>query len=318
MIKVERDAVAVPDCLRTDIDSDGKRETEEANLFFAERALARSAARAEHAPGSTTKDSKAKKSFEFKVYKQAKPALNTLFNNKCGYCEIDYGGAASDVEHFRPKGAILSEKSNGTLRYREGYYWLAADWDNLIYSCQHCNRRETHEHQDEPENPLRTAVSGKGNYFPLSDETMRLKPGEAVDREEPVRLLLDPCKDQPNEHLHFHQSGFVTAKVHEGVPSPRGVASIWAYGLGRVALTQKRKDVASQLLFLIERLNNDIEAALEYKTKHHYGVAAQTLKHIDDQYLQRRRPFLGMAQALFGENVNRSRLEEFKVARFAD
>jgi len=47
----------------------------------------------------------------FKVYSntEVKEALLKLFFEKCAYCEIDYGGAALDVEHFRPKNAIVVE-----------------------------------------------------------------------------------------------------------------------------------------------------------------------------------------------------------------
>ncbi len=68
-----------------------------------------------------------------------KQTLKDMQHGKCCFCEskithIAYG----DVEHFRPKKAVLQD---GQLE-RPGYYWLAYTWENLLFSCELCNRRE--------------------------------------------------------------------------------------------------------------------------------------------------------------------------------
>jgi uncharacterized protein (TIGR02646 family) len=317
MIKINRGSVAMPECLSTDSksDSEGRRETKRAKRFFQRRVRAREAAEKKalalqlaggEQPKAAKKTKKRKpKSFEFKAYKGAKPTLRSLFNNKCGYCEIDYGGAPSDIEHFRPKGAIEYEHEGAAGKYPEGYYWLAADWTNLIYSCTHCNSREHHDHQEYAGGAVTNYVSGKGNAFPLNDESKRLKPCDPVsEEEEAARLLLDPCRDEPRDHLEFHADGFVTAKLNNGEPSPKGTTSIRVYGLSRVALRDRRRHTASTLLFAIKGLNRDLAEWKRDPSATNKKTAVDTLDFIRTEYLADDRPFLGMAWALFKRHVD--------------
>jgi uncharacterized protein (TIGR02646 family) len=81
------------------------------------------------------------------VYKDGavKAALDAMFHGKCAYCEFMYiGGMPVDIEHFRPKGAVIV---GGKMR-KPGYYWLAAKWENLLPSCIDCNRKRDQELQD--------------------------------------------------------------------------------------------------------------------------------------------------------------------------
>lgn len=299
MIKVNRARVAIPEDLRTDVDSEGKLEIEEAKIFFEKKVLARQAAE-----NTQAKVERNQESFKFKAYKKAKTALQKLFHNKCGYCEIGYGGAASDVEHFRPKGEIDYLSQGRVLTHPEGYYWLAADWENLIYSCQHCNRGENHDHQERAGAPLVRRVSGKANHFPLSDESKRLKACDPVDAEEPYRLLLNPCRDVPSDHLMFRSDGFVTPKIIEGRPSPQGTASILLYGLKRVELIRCRKDAATKLLFNLERLNDALAQQKASPSEVHRSTVLDTMRHIRAEYLVPDKPFLAMAWTLFRQRVN--------------
>lgn len=313
MIRVKRSRADIPECLRTDVESKGTRETNEAKLYFEEQAKLRQAAALQPAQpplngkgtkGKKAKDGKDNAGFEFKVYKEAKPVLQKLFNNKCGYCEIDYGGAPSDVEHFRPKAEIHYEHAGGIGKYPEGYYWLGADWNNLIYSCQHCNRSETHDHQARPGAGIDRRVSGKGNFFPLSDESKRLKPCDPVDGEEPFRLLLDPCRDEPRLHLRFHANGFVTAQLDGDRPSLKGRASIRHYGLSRVNLIDRRRRIANKLLFDISKLNEDLRRQQAQPGPEHRAAAVATLKHIRQEFLIAEQPFLAMAWTLFRDHTD--------------
>src|SRR5688500_1280853 len=79
-------------------------------------------------------------SFDFRAYghDDVKLELERMFHQKCAYCESDYGATEPvDVEHYRPKGAFL--RPDGSLS-NPGYYWLAAEWTNLLPSCIDCNR----------------------------------------------------------------------------------------------------------------------------------------------------------------------------------
>src|SRR4051794_32743307 len=80
------------------------------------------------------------KAYGYRVYRadEIKQALNEAFGFKCAYCESFYEATAPvDVEHYRPKGEIVTSTGR-TLR--PGYYWLAAEWGNLLPSCIDCNR----------------------------------------------------------------------------------------------------------------------------------------------------------------------------------
>jgi uncharacterized protein (TIGR02646 family) len=189
------------------------------------------------------------KSFSFKVYKD-KALANVLardFRSKCAYCESKFGAVSSaDIEHYRPKASIGS----GTTELKPGYYWLAGDWDNLLISCQHCNRVRNHEVPGQSANTL----LGKGSQFPLSDESKRVRAhGGNIAAEADLRLLLHPCVDQPTEHLAFDETGLVRAIVN-GVESPRGKASIDVYALQRKDLVEARRDQINELRSKIDDL----------------------------------------------------------------
>lgn len=73
---------------------------------------------------------------------------------KCCYCEAHSECVYHDVEHFRPKAR--ANRMNGTVS--PGYWWLAWTWENLLFSCQSCNR------------------SAKKDLFPLETGSVPLTP----------------------------------------------------------------------------------------------------------------------------------------------
>ncbi len=169
--------------------------------------------------------------------------LHRLFHGKCAYCECKYEDTQPmDVEHFRPKGAI---KEDGEKLAHPGYYWLAADWDNLLPSCIDCNRQRTQESGL----TNRRDLLGKGNEFPLAANSKRvLRHNEVVDNE--VYLLLNPCNliINPEDHLDFLEDGLVIPKRIDGIkPSKFGQASIKIFGLNRVGLVNARKEKSIQI-----------------------------------------------------------------------
>lgn len=124
MIRVRRDQ---PPSVLTDEDGPGLRERAEAEAAYAEYLEAIQ-------DGAEDKGFK----FSFSVYKHAdvKERLEELFHGKCAYCESRYSSTRPmDVEHYRPKGRVAESEGH------PGYYWLAAEWTNLLPSCIDCNRR---------------------------------------------------------------------------------------------------------------------------------------------------------------------------------
>lgn len=174
----------------------------------------------------------------FKAYSDdsVKEKLAELFGRKCMFCESLLAGTQpGDVEHYRPKGKVVVYPKTPTAAAHvvPGYYWLAAKWPNLLLSCADCNRPRT---QDDFDGNAR--VIGKANFFPLADETKRANGTWRVRQEEP--LLLNPCIDDPDDHLVFLEDGRVEARWIDGAPSPMGKASIHYLGLARAELLQMR------------------------------------------------------------------------------
>ncbi|RYY20562.1 MAG: hypothetical protein EOO04_19800 [Chitinophagaceae bacterium] len=140
-----------------------------------------------------------------------KQALIADQHGKCCFCEATFSdNSYGDVEHFRPKKAYKIRAGTG-LTY-PGYYWLAYDWTNLLFSCEKCNR------------------SFKGNLFPLHDETTR-KPHHdhpnLLANED--RLLIDPNVEDA--------ALFITFKEEVPVPlnnNAKGATSIRAFNLERM------------------------------------------------------------------------------------
>lgn len=190
---------------------------------------------------------------------QVKAALEALFHDKCAYCETRIvAGSDWDVEHFRPKGAVAERKGH------PGYYWLAYEWSNLYPSCGHCNKRR----KDRPRwGDLRLAGSGgKQDQFPLEDESSRaLSPDDDPSNENP--LLLEPCKDRPEEHLRFTVDGQIVAV--DG--SSKGRASVEVFHLKRRRLRDQRRDKVEAVVALLKLVRKheaegNEEAARDFRT----------------------------------------------------
>lgn len=286
MIHVDRALVAKPKTLSSK-NGHGKTETALAILFYSNPA-------------------NLDKSFEaYEAYNEddVKESLNVLFDYKCAYCEIDYGGAPMDVEHYRPKGAVIEldpdtykpfPKSRRIAPLKPGYYWLAARWENLLPSCIDCNRRRTHGYQK-----VGHKVTGKGNYFPLAERNARARrhtQHATLRREEP--LLLNPCEDDPSEHLHFGAAGNIVAD------SVRGAWTVEVLGLQRELLVRQRKRVLAQLRNSITNIKK-AKARLARNPANALarGLVRSELKNIRDNFLDDSCPYLAMCRAVVLEEL---------------
>lgn len=176
-------------------------------------------------------------------------ALRALFKGKCAYCESRYvAQQPGDVEHFRPKAKVAFKDSSGKVNYKLGYYWLAADWSNLLPSCADCNRPRNHEIKG----GVGKRVLGKANWFPVEPESRRARKPASVAGE--PCLLLDPCRNDPGEHLTFDDDGEVRALTPNRTVSRMGEATIQLCALARLELTQERHRQGRYVLREINRL----------------------------------------------------------------
>jgi uncharacterized protein (TIGR02646 family) len=243
MIFVDRTAIATPTDLSDDAKSIAARERKKTADFFA------------------VAGNEVKPYDKFKAYKLANvvQALNRLFHGKCAYCESDIGATQpTDVEHFRPKGGyVVRDKTAKKDEFkRPGYHWLAASWDNLMPSCIDCNRERTQEFPNGEFGKV-----GKANKFPLASERTRAKKSGDEKKEKP--LLLDPCSDEPSEHLEFTEDGIVRPALGKNNnESQKGKISIEVYGLARNGLIRRRSNWALMFMGSIKRLK-DLETQLD-------------------------------------------------------
>jgi uncharacterized protein (TIGR02646 family) len=135
-------------------------------------------------------------SFEERIWISTRPALTELFHDKCAYCESTSPGASflHDIDHFRPKQGAEDLSGNSEHLY---YAWLAYDWDNLLIACPACNRMRSSNQVN----------LGKGQRFPVTGARAPLLSTVAQCRDVERGTLLDPCCDQPSEHLTFNKDG---------------------------------------------------------------------------------------------------------------
>jgi hypothetical protein len=173
-----------------------------------------------------------------------------------------------------------------------GYYWLAAEWTNLLPSCIDCNRARYHEFPDDVQE-----LRGKANQFPIGNPKKRARrPGSEVNEE---RLLLHPYFDDPTDFITFVDKGVIQAlSGPDGLPLPMAAASITAYGLDRPKLTHARRDVWIRVAGMVKRAKKDLiranAAPTDQDAQDDLELSIQILKN----ELAERAVFLGMVRQL--------------------
>lgn len=200
--------------------------------------------------------------FKFAAYKHetVRTSLEDLFEKKCAYCENRYASFHPvDIEHWRPKAEVVTSDwsdADAAVTRGKGYYWLAANWHNLLPSCIDCNR--VRYHKDLADGKEKTL--GKGNWFPLADEKVRTRSPAEDPKEDP--LLLNPCQDNPDDFFEYREVGLIVPRGDIGEPMRlRAKASIRFYALNRSELVQERRARYLQITQKILTLDSLVEAA---------------------------------------------------------
>ncbi|WEX14261.1 hypothetical protein P2T68_27145 [Pseudomonas sp. G11] len=254
-------------------------------------------------------------SFGFNVYKDKalKGALHDVFGNKCAYCDSYFGHVTpKDIEHFRPK----SEVDTPTLdKLQPGYYWLAGDWHNLLVSCPDCNRGREHQLPGQSELLKR----GKHTQFPLQDERERVRHhGRNILDEEPYRLLLNPCIDQPEIHFTYDEEALIFPRVQGDA---RAETSIVVYALQRGGLVKDRKRVLNDLtlkLQLLSLLSVEMARAVNKKNADDISEKQNQLRILIlsiGMMFKRDAPYLGMVRDCLRRQLESGELDDVVRAR---
>jgi uncharacterized protein (TIGR02646 family) len=234
MIFIDKSKVKVPEILDDD-KKQGKKETKK-NIQFAEK-------------GQFNK-------MTFSAYSrtEVKEALILLFKGKCAYCESKFLHVYSgDVEHFRPKGAIEEASPNNP-----GYYWLAADWSNLLLSCRNCNQKLKHQVFGK----VQKQTMGKMNQFPLSSGFKHIQSHLTFSTnfilEEQNRLLINPCIENPEIYFKYETAGVIKPKCSTGKEFQMAEKSIAVYVLQRMPLVQAREKVYIEIHAQMQRVREAV------------------------------------------------------------
>lgn len=128
-------------------------------------------------------------------------ALSDAMDGKCWYSEAKDLMSDRDVDHFRPK----KKAKNRDNVERDGYWFLAYDWENYRFSSIYCNRLRKDKHTDED------IAFGKGIYFPLKVGTAAAVTKKKLDDERPY--LIDPTKKKDANLISFNGFGKVVPSV---------------------------------------------------------------------------------------------------------
>ncbi len=217
------------------------------------------------------------------VWRELKDGLADLFNDKCWYCEVPITRSDNAVDHFRPKGRV----SDAALEHI-GYRWLAFEQSNFRYACTFCNSRRKDVEGG--------TAGGKGDRFPLLDESQRVYTFGSVAEERPI--LLDPCEVGDWRLLGCKkENGKPCAVGNEIEQCTRAESSIEIYHLHHEPTCKLRHTAAVQLLSDIEEAKGLFTAA-ESDAAHSpafKNAAARILKaiHVDS-------PFSGEMRFLLG------------------
>lgn len=188
---------------------------------------------------------RAQKRYSFPFLKEIDRELkNNLYNRfygKCGYCEIkiespEYG----TIDRFRPHNGVRDKKDY----FKDLYWWLTYDWDNLVFSCRECNQY-------------------KANYFPINGTRMLVRQN---DLQNEFPLLIDPCSEEPSLHFMYDDKGNI-------IPvTDKGSQTIDLLRLNRTNLTEKRLAAKKEIIDLAEELikkghKDVLVAKINYLTK---------------------------------------------------
>lgn len=173
------------------------------------------------------------------IWQALKDSLADISNDRCWYCETGIPRTDNAVDHYRPKGRVRGVRLNtdrGGLENFQidpehlGYKWAAYDIENFRFSCQHCNEWRKN---------LRGSAGGKASYFPLVNEEARAY--EALDQDNEIPALLDPCDVLDWKMLSFNKTGKPFSRfAPDSNDDLRVRLSIYIYHLDQASLNASR------------------------------------------------------------------------------
>jgi hypothetical protein len=219
------------------------------------------------------------------VWTKLKPKLEKLSHRKCWYCESREKRSDRSVDHYRPKNNVRDSNHNG-------YWWRAFLADNYRLSCTYCNSRRRDRQTGHP--------GGKGDYFPLWDESKRvLKESDDAECKYEDPLLLDPCKRTDIDLLWFSEDGRAVAKYGETEhphAAKRAEVSIEYYHLNETEIKEARQGLCHEIRELIRDGDFHFLDSLNGNPNAERALSSTILKL--EQLIQRDAEFSAFAKAI--------------------
>jgi len=181
-------------------------------------------------------------------------ALFELFDEQCAFCGNCLASASIGyIEALRPQMGAQQINGDTSLHH---YVWLAYDWENLYLACPSCAR-------------------AKSNRFPVSGARGAPNTPLAKLVKEEQGTILDPCRDDPSEHLFYDWNGLCHAAT------ARGRITIQILDLNREQLVVARKKIARTIQTVCRRTSGKSEPLLRMldgKRRPYTGVVANLLR----------------------------------------
>ncbi|HHG3522603.1 TPA: hypothetical protein ACX3FR_000081 [Vibrio parahaemolyticus] len=246
---------------------------------------------------------------EFKYYRNLKDQIALLTKGRCSYC-----GKYTDlsIEHYRPKDGIAVDLTRPRNINKPGYFWLASDWYNLHPACTPCNALKTREIVDPISNKGIAKVVGKGNLFPLYQNSIHAPlliqqatkhslslSTKKVKKERP--LLFNPSKMLPKELFRYcivkgRRGSLMLIAPKVGISQYRQAiaeTTIDVLGLNSKDHAKARSDVHT----LTKDALINIEAIGDFDDGDCLEELANLCSYIDES---ENGSYLGMIEAIFG------------------
>lgn len=228
-------------------------------------------------------------------YQRVKGALFKAQHHKCAYCELIINLAYSDLEHFRPKAE--ADRSPGcTERY--GYWWLAWTWENVLLSCNMCNR------------PQREG-RGKGTFFPLAAGSFPLTVGQNPPGKE-VPLLLDPTESGVLDHIVYRCEQRGTRRVW--IPRPRNGSA-----RGEATIRICALDLPEKIDIYTAHVEEEVEPQVRRWDELHAYTSDEARRklwsEIEGELYASHRPFIGLSYDALRLRIPESELKDCGAVR---
>lgn len=185
-------------------------------------------------------------------------ALQKLSYGKCWYSEARDVMSDRDVDHFRPK----NEAKNLDDAKRDGYWWLAYDYENYRFSSMYSNQKRYDKFDKAKE------VGGKSSYFPLFQNSFVASTKNRLVDED--IMLLDPTDEDDPFLLTFDETGTAIPNSIAPKDIERVKVSIRLYHLDHTPLKEERQKVwdrCQRLINEIQKINHSTDMSITDKSK---------------------------------------------------